>query len=60
MIQRIKKLGNKISSLGRKIEEAERAGMKTRIPAYIDDIKKAKDELDKQLVEYASNYMENV
>ena len=47
MIQEIKKLGLKINSLGRKIEEAERAGMATRIPDYIEQMQKVQEKFSK-------------
>ena len=46
MIQEIKKIGLKINSLARKIEEADKAGMTTRIPGYVDEISKSCKKLD--------------
>lgn len=45
MILEIKKLGNKINSLAKKIEESEKGGMPTRIPGYIEELEKSQKSL---------------
>ena len=42
---KIKKLGNAIYALGKKIEEAEKQGMVTRIQGYVEKL----DDIQKEL-----------
>lgn len=53
MITNIKKLSSKINSLARKIEEAERAGMSTRIPGYLKQLKEAQESLNNEIAEFS-------
>lgn len=55
-IQELKKLGLKINSLSRKIEEADRCGMTTRIPGYIQELDKQKDRYDKLVTDLKIAY----
>lgn len=57
---KVKKLGMRIYSNGKKIEEAEKSGMQTRVPALVEKIIEAKKELEEILDSYASDNMENV
>ena len=50
MILEIKKAGNKINSLARKIEESDKAGMSTRIPGYIEELEKTQESLKTLLI----------
>lgn len=44
-LKKIKKLGNSIYTLGKKIEEAEKQGMVTRIQGYMEKLDDANKEL---------------
>jgi len=55
-IQELKKLGLKINSLSRKIEEADRCGMTTRIPGYIEELDKQKVRFDKLMTDLKTEY----
>ena len=47
--EKLKKLGNKIYALARKIEEAEKNGMVNRIETYKKQLKEVKDEINQIL-----------
>ena len=55
-IQELKKLGLKINSLSRKIEEAERCGMNTRISGYVKELENQKVRFDKFVSELKKEY----
>lgn len=60
MIQEIKKLGLKINSLARKIEEADRSGMTSRIEGYVEELNKAKEKLNSKIEEFSKNLLNNI
>lgn len=51
IIQEIKKAGNKINLLARKIEEAEKLNLTNRIYSYFEEIEKTKEKLNNSLAE---------
>lgn len=51
----IKKSGNKIYSLGQKIEESTKAGMITRIPDYVEKLEQEVEKLKSALPEIRKN-----
>ena len=48
-IQKIKKLGNRINLLGKKIEECEKNGMSTRIQKHVEELDDAQKELASEI-----------
>lgn len=55
LLKQLKKKGNKIYSLGQKIEESNRQGMVTRIPPYLLELEKTINEageLHEKLMEF--------
>lgn len=55
-IDKLKTLGNKIYTNANKIKEAERSGMRTRIPGYIAIIEQTQKELDVEIKKVKDEY----
>ena len=55
-IKEFKKLGNKIYSISQRIEESEKAGMTTRIPAYLDELDALKLKMETELPKLREYY----
>lgn len=49
LLKTIKKTGNKTYTLAQKIQECNNAGMKTRIPGYVEGLEKCQDALAAQI-----------
>lgn len=54
----IKRLGNRIYSLGQKIEESSKNGMTTRIPGYVEQLEKESAKLAESLPKIKEEYVQ--
>lgn len=58
-ILELKKIGLKINSLARKIEESEKSGSPTRIPGYITEMEKQEKRIAKFILELKLEFPED-